>query len=242
MDTHLPLFSIVLKIAEFQGSTLFHWDRKYCKLLLVNNYKTLKTKLLFYRAFVVILIAGEIYELYTSVNFNFTRHLLYVITMFVTLSFYSFITTLQNSAKCICSYINGLYQMINLSFEPGTVVYKNSFISSINVYSAYMSFIATINVPILFVYGVHALTPCMPSLGGYLLIPSCNTFTETLLPLYLQSGTIDYIVRLVVCLGNHLFWSFGESTGGIVCTNIMVLCIVSFARSIKRLVGFFKCQ
>lgn len=91
----------------------------------------------------------------------------------------------------------------------------------LNVLFAHAMYITSIILPIGFVYGLHWMDPCKPSLAGYWLIGECS---ENALHSPLS---VCPFTKITILLLNHWAWQFGYSITIFVIAGIQILCAMS---------------
>lgn len=143
----------------------------------------------------------------------------------------------SRNAHSICVYINGLLtfsEMGSKSKYSQSSCKNLTFISQANIYFAYIFHASIIAFPIAYLYGVHMMFPCNPSLVGYFLNPVCWNDTPGFLQAFSVFQLVTYSLKFIILLINHWIWSFGAQITALVITVILIICPISFGIALKR--------
>lgn len=220
---HKRVFEMLCLVPSKLGVIPMEWQSQNVKLSLPDeNRKYLisaETKLhIQYINFLVILLQGIFYFKRNPSDFSdIVRYALVIMAMLI----FCFIQkSCVRGANSQCLYINGIIKM-----SEGIGSTKRVYPLKEKLDLLYGSLLAPnvfVIAPI-FVYGLHWMSPCKPSLSGYMLIPECRDQV-----IGISGKIINFGAKLVVFIFNHLSWMAGIHCAAYANGGILVLCVMSF--------------
>lgn len=143
-----------------------------------------------------------------------------------------YVIELRRKATEIRDCVNALFQLDRII--PGESKEEGSSIVIVaNLAFIYVSIPSAVVLPIVFVYGLHLMHPCKPTLAGYWIIRECysNKASENLMQV-----SIDFLLRSGIFLVSHWMWSLSVHAG------VIFVCLIQslFVLSIQQLIGRFE--
>ncbi len=231
---NISLFSLTVRIAQSLGSILLRWNIKTQKMNLVSNYshknKKLKQKLVIQAVLLLIMAFQGIFLMpafQQTKSYNFIVKIVYGFGLVIFSTHFQVQVCLRQATN-ICLYVNGIlqfqtkYRNIATNGISGPMFTRPlSLIERMNVFYAYAYCPSMLCLPIAYIYGLHWMDPCKPSIIGYWLIPECGTYWNSGNWIWSFSG------KLVVFVINHWTWSFSLNVSTLVICGIQILCTLS---------------
>ncbi len=138
---------------------------------------------------------------------------------------------INNQISCVrkwslqCCYVNGVVQLSKLTKKvSGSKSSPSTLITKLDLAFAKTLTPNIAAYPVFFVFGLHWLSPCKPSLAGYFIIPECTTNFQS----GYENSLSNILVKFVICLMNSWSWTAGLFCAGFCTAGIVVLCNLSF--------------
>lgn len=226
LQEHFKFISSSFKFSDKFGTLSIHWNNQNPKAVLGSKSESaiLKHRRHFVRIYMCLFVTVGLlcHKKYHIGDFNNT-----IISACFIVMYFAALTHMQ--AVCthgseICQYINGNMSFSDSKTVPGTT--KVSFITKISVIFAYSLLPIICFFPILFVYGLHMLSPCKTSLLGYWLLPECRSCN--------YSALINGALKLTLFFCNHYIWLYLYSCVPADLGVVVFLCSVSFTGNINQ--------
>ncbi len=202
---HKLVFKMLCSVPSKLGVIPMKWQPQNLKLCLTGqNRKYLvsaeKNLYIQYINFLVILFQGVFYFKRNPSDFSdIVRYALVIMAMFI----FCFVQkSCVRGANSQCLYINGIIQISQVIGSTHQRVYPLK--EKLDLLFCSLLAPSGIVIAPIFVYGLHWMSPCKPSLSGYILI--LEYYNKAIG----NGGTvINFGVKIGVFIFNHLFWMAG---------------------------------
>lgn len=159
-----------------------------------------------------------------SSSSKFIDLVLYGRTVFGELETHAFMVTVLNEPIILRFYVNGIVQICRKT-KPFRKSH-NSLIRKLNFAFAYTLVPGCAVMHFIYIYGMHFISPCKPSLTGYKLIPECHSFENEFVAGFFHIWSLP--IKLII-LGLN-FWALGLGVymATFVVSGVITLCGQSF--------------
>lgn len=238
MEEHVAHFKKSCRLSEYLSSSVVYLNTTTSRLQTLKYDKRHKINFRKFCTFSALLVCGIFYGQWKK-SFTALEQMLQALTVAEVLSTSAWIISARNNVSSICIYVNGLFALSrqNGKSNQACQTAKNlSFFAKMNIRLAYALYPFLIGFPIVYVYGVHLLFPCNPSLSGYFLNPSCWGSGEQSKNPYFILKIANCLIKYGLLLLNHWMWSFLVNIVGVLVSAILMLGSVTFGQAISRLV------
>lgn len=235
MEQHLKLFSKACRLSESLGSTKIHWNKLTSRLSVNTGHnKIFQIKLKAYLLFLLVFISAGLYEfiIVKSKASSLFNQILFALATQTLITLFFLILSFEKHKTTVCFYVNGLFELIRKLSSKTCYKTKSgsSIVTNVNIGFAYMCYLYAIMFPIFFVYCLHWMDPCKPSLNGYFILAACkNPGKNSHDPLKM----VDFGLKLTLLLGNYCVWSFAVNIAAIVIPAVQILSTISFKNCIE---------
>lgn len=237
MDAHATLFVKTCQFPKYLGSADIEWNIELLKLTAANAHGSqLKRKILLHRFLLLVLLSGGINKYFHasfSNEFSSVDQMLLGVALIVLLWGQFYLTSVKTHSQDFCTYVNGLKFLVMKNTSTCAKSEKGSF-ETVSVFLGYIIYISTFVVPVAFIYGLHSINPCKPSLAGYFLLFACQDTRNAANIDSTIYKIVSHFMQFCLLLLNHWFWAFGFNVAGFVFINLMILCNLSFVDQLKR--------
>lgn len=238
MEGNKFLFHKACQIGECLSTTNTRWNSSSMQLTVAKKSGHFTRNKILYQVIFAALVIGGINAFLQNSNgrYPFLHKMLFVGAVFFLLTFDILVHALSKSAHQMCSLVNGLIVFEHKLYEciKQLPIANDAGVIAINLYFAYASLLGIVSVPFVFVYGIHWSDPCKPSLVGYFMLLECQLGSASLATRHWFWGFVGVFQKVALLCLNHYFWAFGINALAMTFTNAMILCTVSFVRSIIR--------
>ncbi len=222
LNKHKLLFKVLCYWGSFCRSIPFYWNTENNKCCSNSDYKPKAALFLYISYFIILSYHGVDIFMFSNSSTRLPPEVQYIF-VFAFLAVCPgliFITNCQRRHVEITKFINGVFQF-NTQYQTHTKYTLSlidlTFVSKLNLCTAYSLAFILMLVPISFIFGLHWIQPCLPSLVGYQLIPNCSK-DESNSHLILQS-----IIKLVIITLNYFVWMIGNS---VITFSVAILLII----------------
>lgn len=209
------LFIKLFKFVGFWESLPVKWDFRTQHLVpnFITSKLTLTWKLKILMLSTILHIFQNIYWVLINKNISVVGRIQNGISIAAFMAFSTHLFTTLDKGSEIILYINGLFQFLR-RFPTGLKV-RRSLVELLNILFCYGASTSAVVLPPMFIYGLHSIHLCRPSLFGYFFLDECREENVTTWK--------SVLFKLGVFLGNHFIWSFGFQATIFVIIMIMVL-------------------
>lgn len=143
-----------------------------------------------------------------------------------------FILNCHKHCSEIIQFINGIFQFCEKyqsKSQYSLPLVDLSVVSKLNLCTAYSLTLVLMVVPIAFIFGLHMIRPCLPSLVGYQLIPNCTAVEN-----FNFDSLLQIILKLAILTLNYVIWMIGNSATAFSVSILLIigpLSTISFIHS-----------
>ncbi len=226
---HIGLFKTLLTVASKIGITTTKWDPN--QLLLISSENTLQTSndsvkpKMWIQTIFCIALTSQIVHSLIYYNVSLANRIMYGITLIALLVTNVYLRSSFKQTYIQCAYVNGIIQTATCyaSHKSLSAKRKYSLVEKLNLTAAYLLAPTATIFQLAFVFGLHSLSACKPTLVGYLIIPECQSTEEPL-----DYGIFNKIVKFVIFLFNHWVWTISVHLCPYFIAGIQILCALTF--------------
>lgn len=146
---------------------------------------------------------------------------------------HAFLASARNNCDCICSYINGLNTVKLITRKLVSKRHQKiriTIVASICMFATYCLYVTAVTLPVIYVYGLHIIDPCKPSLVAHFLLQGCAVHDNQV---DWMSYIFNQVVKFAILLLNHWIWAFGFNIIPLTCANILILCTITCTHYLK---------
>lgn len=218
------LFIRLCQFAGFWESLPIKWDLEGNRL--THNYKTSERKLIWKHRLLCLTaflhICQNIVFSAENKSSSIVKKIQDVISIAALVAFSIHLYAVLDKGTDIILFINGLFQFLEkhprkISQDvTSRMIDGFSIIECLNLVFAFGIAICAVALPISFVYGLHSINLCRPSLLGYFLLEECARHGH-------PRTWKDLFTKVLVFLGNHFIWSFGFQATVVVIALLQAL-------------------
>lgn len=237
IQNHFKLFKLVFVALRGCGAEMFTLQRigrrtfVKCSNELECKNRVLKAIFL-HRILLGILLIQGIFAFKIQDSVKWESYFPYMLQIILQISFHGTLATVYFRRGVICNYINGLldFPYKFREFVPKHRIWKESTLSKVGEFFAYLS-VPTVTVFGLgFIYLIHWSNPCTPTITFSFLLPECYSWKRPTSTLYRACETF---LKLAIFIVNHWSFSTGVYAAFILSVGFGILATITLTQYLE---------